>query len=294
MPVPTTPLSPNAFIAFSDAEQYVYKGAAGGESLADANFLVTLINNATAALERYTGRALHWRNYTVPVTPAGTWTAQAPTQLLHVNGTNVPAGSWHGGDDLTAVVGVQACRVALPAASLAFPANTANLTPTSNVTADPGQVTFGSAPMLLDGHGGRDVRLLRLPEWPLVTLFSANFIGGDGTLTPVNTTNAVIDYANARIKLTNDTLPRGPLTLQIEACCGYLQPSTNTLGNPPEAWEDLSFATTLLVDAYWQQWQKGQGREDRTQAGQFSSVMGKATLPPDVCAILAKYRRRGG
>lgn len=287
------PLSPNAFITEAQAEAFIFRGST--PSAGDQDAIVNGINWATARMESKTGtgRKLHWRNYTQPVTPAGQWTAQSAQELLLAPPNNVPANTIRGGDDLTAVVGVLGCRVGPPFAFYP-PGNTVNLTLTSNATADPGVVTFGSARMKLDGPTFEDRRTLVLEERPLNTLFGIWKVNGDGTKTAVDLTNAIIDYDTAKIILVQDFFPRGDLALEVEANCGFIQPTNSTLGHE-QAWNDMVMLTELLLQLYWQNYRLALGRLSNADAGQLRASVSPSrdTYPPDICALLDAYRRRG-
>lgn len=285
------PLSPNAFITEAQAEAFIFRGAT--PSAADQDAIVNGINWATARMESKTGtgRKLHWRNYTQPVAN-GPWSAGVGPQLATTNGN--PLGGMRGGDDVTAVVGLQGLRVAL-SPTIVLPASPI-VALTGTPSADPNgkTVTFGSARMQLDGPTFEDRRTLVLEERPLNTLFGIWKVNGDGTKTAVDLTNAIIDYSTAKIILVQDFFPRGDLALEVEANCGFIQPSSSALGHEQE-WNDMVMLTELLLQLYWQNYRLALGRLSNADAGQLRASVspGRDQYPPDVCALIDAYRRRG-
>lgn len=318
-----TPITPNAFCTQLEAQGYALRDTTPTQS--QANAIGAILSAVTGRIEALTGRRLKARNHTQAVTIAGgiTLSVDAVTNAVYLY---PPPGSNPGimpgvreGDDVVQVqfTGGPALPGGYPNAVVPGSRVVLNRASVNNETAgcqivgptvtdyiigtsDKSQLgmTFGSRRMLLPltGH-----QVIVLPQWPLNTLFGAYTVDNTGTRNAIDLTGAYIDYEQGMIEVTTSLFTGGSwgtaytlgdMRLEVEANCGYQQPTSYAIGHA-SAWYELSYLTQRMVEIAFTKLQTSAGTFDGVQAGAVSATVAKMNWPADVMDIINAYRREG-
>lgn len=135
---------------------------------------------------------------------------------------------------------------------------------------------------ILDGDG---TRVIILPEWPITTLTSADYIDTTtNTYYPIVTTGAVSDDGGI-VTLANDAFGMGTRNIRVIATCGYLA------GTHDSQLQDLERACLRLTQVFYQDWKNQVGRAVNAGIAGESASLSQSSMPEDVALSLLQYRR---
>lgn len=281
------PIASSAFITEADAQAFCLRGSEA--SAAQADQIMRGINWGAARMELYTGRRLKDQAYT-------------RVKTLNVDsrsGELAPRDGAAAAALAAALVGEPVLSSHLKAQtyiSAAWDGSTVAITPADGTGSATDTVKVGSRPILLDG--ANTYKQLNLPEWPLTQLSTIALVYPDGTRTLIDwASDSIIDYDEAGISLGSGYFIHWDYEvrrcrIEVEARCGYVQPSTADRGHPVE-WEQLAEVNRELCMLHFQKYQTpGQGFMDTAGAGQVSGSFSRSSLPDSVQSQLNPFKRR--
>ena len=148
-------------------------------------------------------------------------------------------------------------------------------------------VTFGSAPLVLDGNGKRAIYL---PERPVDEVFAARAIASDGTETDIDVTGCRLDQETGLLMLTSgDFFPRGDANIEVECRAGYQAPSSTAAGHPE--WPQLQWVCHRLAQCFFQDWKNALGRVADKSLGNATFRFVDFDPPKDITNALQPFVR---
>lgn len=257
-------LTPNVLVGGTDpvARARAYVGRELGSEDGIEQPIVAALNGATGKIERRVNRGMRVRTYRNQVTISCDTTVDDQT--------------------LTAASGLLALKVDDDASgsSLALGSRIASITSDAALeltrkatSGDAMTVTFGSAPIILDGDA---TDYIYIPERPVVEVYSAKWVAFDGTKTALDTTGARLDKHTGRYKLNADIFPRGKQNIEIECKAGV------TPGVDWDLWNHLEAVCLRLVQVMFQDYIKQVGRAGDINIVQFTQHILDFKLPEDI------------
>lgn len=274
-------LTPYGFAGLDELRAYMHReGVATPER--DLPRLIEAANEALAWMEsdEGAGRALAVRTYR---TASSIASCVLTADSTAVTGSGFTAGvkQW---DDVVHEDLQPGTRVASVTSNTALV-----LTKPAAVADAAATLTFGSAPLLVDGMGGYE---FMVHEYPVIELYSVKWIDDTtGALTALDLTAArPLDPDRRRWRLPNDANPKGEQNLQVECLVGYRQPSATVIGDWT-AWNALKRIQCRAAMVIFQDWARGAGRIVSENLAQQGVNIGSWTMPKDVRDSIMAFRR---
>ena len=268
-------LSPYAPTTLEEAEAFLKRTPA---KIEDRGQVIDAVNAAVGWMEGKNGanRRLVARTYRDPVTFAG---------LL--DGTALVTGILIGAaakvyDDVVGEGLAPGSRVE----AIASTQNSLTLNSAATVSGS-SSLSFGSAPLQIDGEGSRT---FYLGEWPIVAVYSARSLDSEGTASALDLTGLRLERETGRVILMNDSAPLGLMNLEVEAACGYRRPTATERGDPSD-WGALQRICHRLCQCYFQDWANAVGRVADKSLGSANFRFVDFEPPKDVLDGIAAYRR---
>lgn len=237
------------------------------------------INAITGKFERHTGRKLAARVYRNPVQISGCGTT--------VNDETVTGAGLNAVKALDDVAGAGVAlgsRVAVPTSSVAL-----ELTKKAKATGSPVTLTFGSAPMTVDGTGCGD---LWLPEYPVHEVYSIKHLDALGMPVALVLDGIRIQADTGHVILPNDSVPKGELNVEVECLAGYRAPN-EVRGDPGdwEAWSELEMLAWRAIQVAFQDFMQQVGRTGDINVLQATQHVTSFTMPADIREGLRPFTR---
>lgn len=271
-------LSPNALVGGDDpvgrAMDYV-KRLVGGSEDGVGDYIVLAINGATGRMERLTNRRLKSRTYrnTASISCGATLDSETLT----------------GSGFLDLKVGDDAVGANLEAGSRIDSIESAgSLTLTKKARATgTAAVTFGSAPITVNGEGSSSIRI---PEYPVSEVYSVKEVDSTGTRTALDLAGARLDKLTGKLLLMTGVTTKGSINLEIECKAGYVQPTATALGDWEE-WNDLEQLCLRITQIMFQDYAQAVGRTGDKNIVQFTQHIVGFEMPADIADALRKYER---
>jgi hypothetical protein len=237
--------------------------------------IVDAVNWASGEMERYTARKLRLRTYRDTNAIACTWTEGSKT----IAGTTFTT-TLYVGDGVVGTGLAPGSRVDSIAGATSLTLSAPTLSGSS------GTLTFGSAPLVVNGDG---TSTLWVPEYPLTSLHSVYYLDVDGNGTALDITGARIEKATGKVYLTQDTVPAGTMNIEVNCTAGYEAPTATTSGSAE--WYDLEHWCLRLATVQFQDSIQKRGRIVSETLLQSSSTLPDFKMPADIAGGLAPYRR---
>lgn len=271
-------LTPNVLVGGDDpvsrARDYLKRLVVGSEDQA-ADFTVLAMNAATGRMERATNRRLRSRTYRGTSTISCTSTVDSETLT--------------GAGFLALETQDDAIGANLEAGSrIDAIASDGSLTLSKKARASgAADVTFGSAPLVLNGTG---TVVVQIPEYPVTEVYSVKEVADDGTKTALDLTGARLERETGKYVLMNVVAIKGTLNIEVECKAGYTQPAPTVIGDW-EDWNDLEQICLRLTQVMFQDYAQAVGRSGDTSIVQFTQHIVSFEMPADIAEALKKYAR---
>lgn len=265
-------VTPYAFTT-TEALQSRLKRDLGAEDDVESR-LRDAINSLTGWMERRTGRMLRARNHrasgSITVSAASGATAATTTNTANLEaGDELRGTGLAGGTQVDSITNGTAFVLTRPTTALM-----------SSVSC-----TYGSRALEASGDGTNE---LQCPECPLVQVYGASWLDGDGSETALDLTGARYDYQTGLILLPNDVFPTGTRNIRIECRAGYEHPDD---GGDWAAWGALEALSLRLGEIVYSDALALRGRSQDTSFASGSSRTGFDEVPPDVEQAIARFVR---
>lgn len=273
-------LSPNALSTLDRAVHYIGRDK-GAEQDAE-EWAAILLNASSGRIQRYCGRELACRTHRTSSTISCTSTVDDQT----LTGAGFLA--------LKAVDDAMGVNLAFGSRIQSITSDAAlELTRKAKVTGS-ASVTFGSAPLTLSGSG---TDTLRIPQSPLVEVYSAKWLDPAGLKTAIDLTahrivRETTPGESQLILMSGDTFPWGRQNIELELKVGLRAPSATDLGDLDD-WNDLELACLRLIEIGWQDFKSHAGRSGDLSLVQAAQHITSFKLPDDISQALAPVRRVG-
>lgn len=246
----------------------------------DLDQVIRAANKASAWMAGRTTRRLVGRTYRNPVTLTGLTTTQDSPAVTGAGFLALKADDDAVGAQLSA-----GSRIL----SITDDGHMTLNRPAAAGSAGGASITFGSAPLQMDGPR-RNQADFYIPEYPLNALYSIVYIDASGLRTSMDLTNARIQKETGRVHLLSSGLPWGSINIEVEAHCGYLQPTASRLGHWDE-WSDLQGILLRATQVIFQDMLNSSGRIVSKTIGPAVSQLPDFKMPDDIESAISGYAR---